>query len=765
MIVDRFYFQEHRMFWAAAGFANGLVLIQYRGFIWAKLGLLVLIISAMFLRSQNNSKSLLLFFLFCGIGCSYMQAETAMQTEGLSVVEDDIVTVQGIVAEGQKGQPYFWLKATESDAKMLIETDRIYVMQPRSFDAEHEKDDAVLWYPPGSRVLIKGRVILPQGQRNPGGFDEAQWLRSKGAVYKLMAEEITVQQQPTGIWAKVMQLRNDIEQTVYEYLPPQEAGTAMALLLGEKQQLDPAFYRLTQRMGTAHIFAVSGLHVGFVGGMLLFFLRLCNWERSWLAFLCLLAGLSGYCLLTGLLPSAIRATVMILLASLGLCLYRPVSSIDFLAAAALLLLCSNPFLLWSAGFQLSFGVTLSLLLFASPLQTKLRWIPWNWLRSGVAVAIAAFLGSLPLSAWHFYTVSFFSPLFNLLLVPIVSVLVPCLFLFFIAAFIFPVGAVVFVLPAHLFLQLLMVGTTGLSNLMGSGHWYIGRPSVLVMIVYACFFMLICYLLQKRQGYSYKLYGVAAILLIVMIHFSLPAPPDTDELLYLDAGQGSCAVLRTAAGETVIFDGGTQQRELVSCLAWYGVNHVEAIILSHGDTDHISGISQVVETIPVQYLFMEKGQAERETVEELLMMCKNRNTVLAPIAETGTLQLAENQIVLQVYGDSAAGTNGRELTAVVKNASVIAAFPGDLAIAEVREFVEDQKKITVWTVPHHGSRNSADERLYQQLCQKGVKQAIISAGIDNHYGHPHQEVLNFLQQQQIAVYRTDQQGALCLRLAK
>lgn len=67
-----------------------------------------------------------------------------------------------------------------------------------------------------------------------------------------------------------MQLRNDIEQTAYRYLPPQEAGTAMALLLGEKQQLDPAFYRLTQRMGTAHIFAVSGLHVGFVGGMFLF---------------------------------------------------------------------------------------------------------------------------------------------------------------------------------------------------------------------------------------------------------------------------------------------------------------------------------------------------------------------------------------------------------------------------------------------------------------------------------------------------------------
>lgn len=73
------------------------------------------------------------------------------------------------------------------------------------------------------------------------------------------------------------------------------------------------------------------------------------------------------------------------------------------------------------------------------------------------------------------------------------------------------------------------------------------------------------------------------------------------------------------------------------------------------------------------------------------MCKNRNTVLAPITETGTLQLAENRIVLQVYGDNAAGTNGRELTAVVKNAFAVAAFPGDLAIAEVREFGRRSEK--------------------------------------------------------------------------
>ena len=81
----------------------------------------------------------------------------------------------------------------------------------------------------------------------------------------------------------------------------------MALLLGEKQQLEQDFYRLSQRMGIAHIFAVSGLHVGFVGTLLLFVFRLLGWERNWLSFFCLTAVLGFYCILTGLPPSAIRS--------------------------------------------------------------------------------------------------------------------------------------------------------------------------------------------------------------------------------------------------------------------------------------------------------------------------------------------------------------------------------------------------------------------------------------------------------------------------
>ena len=87
---------------------------------------------------------------------------------------------------------------------------------------------------------------------------------------------------PRGIWRRAWQVQQFMTKTAEQFLPPKEAGLALALLLGEKQRLEPAFYRLTQRMGIGHIFAVSGLHVGFVGGLLLLVLRWLGW-RAFLA--------------------------------------------------------------------------------------------------------------------------------------------------------------------------------------------------------------------------------------------------------------------------------------------------------------------------------------------------------------------------------------------------------------------------------------------------------------------------------------------------
>ncbi len=677
------------------------------------------------------------------------------------------ISITGTVKESRDGNGYLWLQCDEQrlsadlgnpiGAERKSKKEILYVSLPRQWDGEGDASAEPIWYPAGTRLIVTGVLEKPQRQRNPGGFDEAQWMLSKQARVKLQVkdmDDIKVVEPPQGIWRISYDAQCSLKGMAHRFLSEKQEVLALALLLGEKQQLDQTFYRLTQRMGIAHVFAVSGLHVGFIGALLLALFRVTGWERSWLSFICMTFGLGFYCMVTGLQPSSIRAALMMLLAALAMRLLRPPSAIDFLSLAAIILLLDNPFLLYTAGFQLSFGVTLALLLFVGPVQKRFWWIKSAFLRDSLAVAIAACLGSLPLTAWHFYTLSLLSPLYNLLLVPLVSVTVPILLIAFLVTAVLPAGGWLFFYPANLLLNLLLHSTTILADLFGTGHWYVGRPG---WIAVCCYGLFLLGLFHRRKR------SVVCLLLAVML--LIPTAPHSSELLYLDAGQGSCAILRTKDGETVIFDGGVQQQELASCLAWHGINEVKAVVLSHGDMDHIGGIMQVMENIPVQYLCVETSQMEREEMAALLARAEACDTEVKPVAERAVLTLRQGTIILESFSDGNKGTNSRELTASAQIGDVVIAFPGDLETRGAEAFAMAQQHIDIWTVPHHGSRYSASETLYQQLSEKGVKLAVISAGNDNRYGHPHQEVLQLLEKYRMEVYRTDQQGAIKLSLEK
>lgn len=303
MFVDRYYLQSHRMVWAAAGFVVGLLCMESSGSRWWALLLLLGALCCWYWRQEAWQQGVL-FFVMVLVGCAVLQGQLAAQQT--MTPTGDTITVQGRVTESREGQGYFWLQVENPSAQwtrrdetaarpekellqereVLSEKEILYVSVPRS-PVLGETEAAPVWYPAGSQIMVTGVLAKPQRQRNPGGFDEALWLRSKQARYQLQAQNITVLQEPQGVWRISLQLRNFIERTAYRCLPAAEADTALALLLGEKQRLEQSFYRLTQRMGTAHIFAVSGLHVGFVGALLLYGLRLVGGSRSWLAFLLL----------------------------------------------------------------------------------------------------------------------------------------------------------------------------------------------------------------------------------------------------------------------------------------------------------------------------------------------------------------------------------------------------------------------------------------------------------------------------------------------
>ncbi|MBR2008736.1 MAG: MBL fold metallo-hydrolase, partial [Peptococcaceae bacterium] len=310
-------------------------------------------------------------------------------------------------------------------------------------------------------------------------------------------------------------------------------------------------------------------------------------------------------------------------------------------------------------------------------------------------------------------------------------------------------------------------TEFLYTVIGRVQWNIGRPDAIILLFYIVFLVLLWYRLKDISIMPSLKSQTAAISVFVVfiILLSIPAAPKQDELLYLDTGQGSCALLRTSAGEVVLFDTGAQKQELSSVLAWYGVNHVEAIILSHGDMDHISGLTRVMETVSIEHIFMESAQMQRTSVQECLNKAKQKGIDCHAVEGQKTVAFSQCSVSLAVFHDNSHTTNNTELAAILYYPKGAIAFPGDLALSAVQQFISQEDTITIWTVPHHGSRNSGSANLYEQLKQKGVQYAVISAGRENRYGHPHTEVLEWIDQSQILRYSTAEQGAILFLLSE
>lgn len=220
-----------------------------------------------------------------------------------------------------------------------------------------------------------------------------------------------------------------------------ELAVVGALTLGYKDDIDPELRHRFQASGAAHVLAVSGLHTGILYVLILWLLTLGGrikprYENQ--IGRCLISGVIiavmwGYAWLTGMTPSVVRAVLMVTLVEIGKMIYRKSFSINTIAAAAVLILLVRPYDLWSVSFQLSFAATASIVLFANALGSTIKYRSlkktfWgkilNWFIGIILVSLAAQLGTMPITMFHFGQVSTYFLLTNLLVLPLATLLVP-----------------------------------------------------------------------------------------------------------------------------------------------------------------------------------------------------------------------------------------------------------------------------------------------------------------------------------------------------
>ena len=288
---------------------------------------------------------------------------------------------------------------------------------------------------PPANICYQSRIVFPRPLQpisnlgNPGGFDYKQYCAFQQIYHQVYLQHADYRLLPgakiTDLPGLLFSWQEKIVGSLRSFIDAREAGLAEALLIGYKDDLDKDLVQSYANTGVVHIIAISGLHLGLIYWLLS---RLFGWisrRFGWLKFGTVIGTLWVFALLTGGSPSVMRSALMFTFVAAGQLSNKTASVYNSLGASAFLLLCYNPCWLWDAGFQLSYGAVLGIVLFMRPVYNCF------YVKNGLLDAVFKMLSTsfsaqvltMPVSIYLFHQFPVYFLLTNLVAVPLSSLVV------------------------------------------------------------------------------------------------------------------------------------------------------------------------------------------------------------------------------------------------------------------------------------------------------------------------------------------------------
>jgi ComEC/Rec2-related protein len=498
----------------------------------------------------------------------------------------------------------------------------------------------------GQPVEITGVLAPPDQPVAAGLFDYCAFLRRQGIYFqlktsapddwKLLSAKTTP---PLGDrflqWAQA---------TLARGLPTQDEPLKLlwAMTLGWRPALTDEVSAPFMRSGTMHIFAISGLHIALIAGILVTMLRVLQLPRFWCG-LVVIPILWFYTAATGWQPSAIRSTIMMTIVIGGWMLKRPGDLLNSLAAAALVILILDPLQLFQASFQLSFLVVLSIALFMPPLE-KLRdrllqtdpllprellpaWRRWlnailhkglTWL----AVSLAAWLGSWPLVAHYFHLFSPVTLLANLLIVPLAGAALACNLGSIICGGWLPWAGELFNFSGWFWMKLMETISQSVVQLPQAYFYVRGPAPVDFVIYYATLFAALSGVLFRKSWRPATALCAVAFLAFYGWRWQEDRQTSTLTVLPLNGGHAVFVQAKKSSQNLLVDCGDTNSVQFITApfLHAQGINYLPRLVLTHGDLRNMGGALLVNDLFAVKEVFTSpvpfRSHAYRQTIARL-----------------------------------------------------------------------------------------------------------------------------------------------------
>ncbi|NPV80428.1 MAG: DUF4131 domain-containing protein [Firmicutes bacterium] len=660
----------------------------------------------------------------------------------------------------------------------------------------------------GDEVRVTGRLVRPLPARNPGGFDMRSYLKCQGITRVMYLNESPIplpSSQPgslhiAGKWRQEMNKGRGVKKYVDSIIkavygirqkilicatrgvdsPQREMLSAILFgrgmtAAGNEAGLSGEMAEAFRAAGVTHIFSVSGLHVSLVVSAVSSAISPLGFKGVLRATVLLMVCL-GYCIMSGMSASCIRAAIMAFGGVLGG--QGNGNSINLLGLAALLILAGNPLLLFDVGFQLSFVTTAAIITMSGPICRYIRSSfpgPFKGLSSPIAVSIASQLGSWPIISRYFHQVSIAGIFSNLLILPLVeAVLISGMVSGVIGAFA-PHLSLILNLGNSLILKAITLIIMGPFDWMGWGlvRWTI-PPALLITHYVGLITITISYGTVKYRVYRFALNARLRKICLAVLAFGIIAAIiwhlafyDRLRVIFISVGQGDSALIMAPGRRTMLIDGGNPEGEAVlSVLREYSISQLDVVVLTHPHEDHVGGLPAVLREVGADYIidvglpgdspsYEEFLREARETGAKYMRARKGTRIKLGPRVEVDVLHPPE-RIPPHV------SLNDGSMVLRLMHGKNSFLFAADIEEEGQRRLIseasdEQMLRSTVLKVAHHGGFSATNPEFFRAVMPT---HSIISVG-SNPFGHPSKWTIRALEDIKSRIYRTDISGAVII----
>lgn len=468
-----------------------------------------------------------------------------------------------------------------------------------------------------STVRLRGRLTRPEPAMNPGGFEYGSYLEQRGICCVMRtygAWGVRTIRKPSFLSYQVAiaKLRNLISRRINQLFRPEFRGIYQGILLGMRKNISADIRDDFMKTGTAHLLAISGLHVALVTGSFYFFLVILGFPQKWAA----LIGLAGVILFTEVAGAGVpvlRAGGMASLFLMSLLFERAHFFWSGLFAAYFFLLTAAPQNLFNVSFQLSFVSVLALILL---FPRKFREWEWRWSETFFRSA-AVLLGTFPIGLYYFYTFSPISLVANVVAIPL-----------FHAALLSGLGAILFggfpwignfwVIAADGCLWLVLEVIRRLAALKW-GYFYHSPPAMTEMAAYYVLLggAIVCSKFRFRfskwfRGFFWTGWAACCFL---MLSQGIPAQ---FQAVFFNAGKNEISYIRFPKSEHWLFNAGRSRPSdqvrwiVLPAVKKFGVNQLSAVLFSDTGSRHVSGAESLAKNLAIErWIFPIGGKIEQE----------------------------------------------------------------------------------------------------------------------------------------------------------